>query len=77
MKTAAEPLALSPADAPAYIGLSRRALARFVASRTILARKVGRRTLIDGASLRALYEAQPVIDGPQKQIAVDAGSGTP
>ena len=64
-----EPLALSPADAAAYVGTSRRSLRRLVAAGTILARQAGKRTLIDGASLRSWYFAQPIVDGPREQVA--------
>jgi excisionase family DNA binding protein len=56
-----DPLALSPADAAAYVGLSRRTVSRLIEDGTVIARRHGRRTMIDGASLRAWYAAQPIV----------------
>ncbi len=55
-----EPIALSPRDAAAFLGLSKRTMSRLISSRKITARKAGLRTLVDVASLKAYYETLPL-----------------
>ncbi len=55
-----EPIALSPRDAAAVLGLSKRTMSRLISSRKITARKAGLRTLVDVASLKAYYETLPL-----------------
>jgi excisionase family DNA binding protein len=54
-----EPLALSPTAAARYLSLSKRTISRLINEGKIDARKAGPRTLVDVASLRALYETLP------------------
>ena len=58
--SAPEPLALSPADAAAFLSISKRALSILIADGIITARKLGTRTLVDMASLKAYYDSLPV-----------------
>jgi excisionase family DNA binding protein len=59
-----EPLALSPRDAAAFLGVSKRTLTRLIAGKKIEARKDGTRTLVDVASLKTHYTALPKIEKP-------------
>ena len=59
MSEAIEPLALSPAAAARYVGISKRHLYRLLATGAVTARKDGRRTLVDVASLKAYYASLP------------------
>ncbi|MFZ3353524.1 MAG: helix-turn-helix domain-containing protein, partial [Xanthobacteraceae bacterium] len=54
-----EALALSPRDAAAFLGISKRTLTRLIADKTIVARKSNSRTLIDVASLKSYYAGLP------------------
>jgi hypothetical protein len=54
------PLAFSPKDAAKYLGISLRSLWRIIADRKVTVRKLGHRTMIDAASLRAHYTSLPV-----------------
>ena len=54
-----EPIVLGVRDAAAYIGLSRSRLYELISENQIEARKLGARTLIPIASLRAFVEAAP------------------
>jgi len=54
-----EPLALSPQEAADYIGLSKPTVYRLLAAGTIMGKRSGARTLINGPSLRAYYAALP------------------
>ena len=54
------PLALSPRDAAAFIGVSKRTLSNLIRSKKIAARKLGTRTLVDLASLTGYYQTLPV-----------------
>jgi excisionase family DNA binding protein len=55
-----EPIGLSPRDAAAFLGISKRTMSRLISSRKITARKAGLRTLVDVASLKAYYESLPL-----------------
>jgi excisionase family DNA binding protein len=57
--SAIEPIAVSPKKAAAYLSISKRALSKLIASGQVSARKLGTRTLVDMASLRAYYESLP------------------
>jgi len=59
-----EPLALSPLDAAAFLGVSKRTLTRLIAAKRITARKSDHRTLVDVASLKAYYGTLPTITRP-------------
>jgi excisionase family DNA binding protein len=54
-----EPIALRVQDAASYIGLSRSRLYELIQEGSIEARKLGARTVIPTASLRAFLEAAP------------------
>ncbi|MHB1527777.1 MAG: helix-turn-helix domain-containing protein [Candidatus Dormibacteria bacterium] len=56
-----EPMFLSFAAAVASTGLPKSTLYVLLADGRITGRKVGRRTLLDAASLRAFIEAQPLV----------------
>ncbi len=62
-----EPLALSPAAAARFLGVSKRTVYNLIASGAIITRKLpgGRtaRTLVDTESLRSYYAALPLKDG--------------
>jgi len=55
-----EPIALSPRDAAQFLSISKRTLSRLIGSRKIAARKDGKRTLVDVASLKAYYASLPL-----------------
>jgi hypothetical protein len=56
------PLAYSPKDAAKYLGISLRSLWRIIADRKVTVRKLGHRTMIDAASLRAYYASLPTVE---------------
>ena len=55
-----EPIALSPRDAAQFLSISKRTMSRLISSRKIAARKDGKRTLVDVASLKAYYASLPL-----------------
>src|ERR1700676_5092959 len=55
-----EPIALSPRDATQFLSISKRTMSRLISSRKIAARKDGKRTLVDVASLKAYYASLPL-----------------
>ncbi len=59
MSVELQPLAMPPGAAARYIGISKRHLYRLLAVGTVTARKDGRRTLVDVASLKAYYANLP------------------
>jgi excisionase family DNA binding protein len=59
-----EPLALSPRDAAALLGVSKRTLTRLIAAKRIMARKSDHRTLVDVGSLKTYYASLPAITQP-------------
>lgn len=59
MSAGLEPLALSPREAAAFLSISKCNLSRLIRAGRIEARKAGRRTLVDVASLKAYYELLP------------------
>lgn len=54
-----EPIVLSVKDAACFIGLSRSRLYELIADGSIEARKLGARTVVPTASLRAFVERAP------------------
>jgi excisionase family DNA binding protein len=54
-----EPIAIPPGAAARYIGVSKRHLYRLLATGAVTARKDGRRTLVDVASLKTYYDSLP------------------
>jgi excisionase family DNA binding protein len=54
-----EPLALSPAAAGRFLGVSKRQIYVLLAAGSIRARKLGRATLIDASSLKEFYATLP------------------
>jgi hypothetical protein len=55
------PIALPPADAARFLGISKRSLSRLVAAGKVTARKASRRTLVDRVSLETYYASLPTI----------------
>jgi excisionase family DNA binding protein len=55
-----EPIAVSPRDAARFLSISKRTMSRLISSRKIAARKDGKRTLVDVASLKAYYASLPL-----------------
>jgi excisionase family DNA binding protein len=64
-----EPLALSPAEAAAYLGVSQKTISRLIARGELSARKLGRMVLIDAATVKSFYGSLPV------PARLPAGSG--
>jgi excisionase family DNA binding protein len=60
-----EPVAVSPRDAAKFLAVSRRTISRLIRSKKITARKAGKRTLVDVASLRSFYATLPAISAPR------------
>jgi excisionase family DNA binding protein len=56
-----EPLCLSVKDAASYIGLSKSRLYELIGDKTIEARKLGARTVVPVAALRAYVENSPLM----------------
>jgi excisionase family DNA binding protein len=54
-----EPLALSPADAAKYLGVSKRTISNLIIAGKLIARRHGRRTLVETASLREFLASLP------------------
>ena len=55
-----DPLAVSPREAASLLAISKRTVSRLIRSRKLVARKVGKRTLVDVESIKAYYEALPL-----------------
>ena len=55
-----EPLALSPRDAATMLAVSRRTISRLIRTHKLVARKHGKRTLVDVESVKAFYAGLPV-----------------
>jgi excisionase family DNA binding protein len=53
------PYAVSVADAAKYLSISKRALSILVVEGKVSARKFGKRTLVDLASVRSYFESLP------------------
>jgi excisionase family DNA binding protein len=54
-----EPLALSPADAAKFLGISKRSVSNLIIAGKVIARRHGRRTLVETASLREFLASLP------------------
>jgi excisionase family DNA binding protein len=54
------PLALSPRDAARLLAVSRRTISNLIRSHKLVARKLGKRTLVDVESIEALYAGLPI-----------------
>jgi excisionase family DNA binding protein len=57
-------IAYSTADACRQLGVSRRTLSNMIRDGRLVARKLGRKTLIDGAALEACWKRLPLVEGP-------------
>jgi excisionase family DNA binding protein len=68
MSEAITSAAMSPADAAAFLGLSKRQVSRLISSRAIRARRAGPRTLVETASLREYLESLPLVTGPRLAV---------
>jgi excisionase family DNA binding protein len=55
-----EPLALSPRDAATMLAVSRRTVSRLIRTHKLVARKHGKRTLVDVESVKSFYAGLPV-----------------
>jgi plasmid maintenance system antidote protein VapI len=72
---AVDPLAMSPEDAARFLSISRRSLSDLIADETIIAKKLGARTLVSVESLRDYYKSLPkavpgsIPNAPQLQRA--------
>ena len=65
MSAAFEPLALSPRDAATALAVSRRTITNLIRAGKLIARKLGKRTLVDYESVKAHYATLPPITGPR------------
>ena len=55
-----EPLALSISDAAKLLAISKRSVYRLIAAGKIVARRHGKRAIVDAASLKAYYTSLPI-----------------
>jgi excisionase family DNA binding protein len=55
-----EPLAVSPRDAADMLAISKRTVSRLIRARKLIARKHGKRTLVDVESVKAFYASLPI-----------------
>jgi excisionase family DNA binding protein len=55
-----EPLAVSPREAARILAISKRTVSRLIGLRKLVARKVGKRTLVDVESVKAFYAGLPI-----------------
>ena len=62
---ALEPLAVPPNEAARLLAVSRRTISRLIRARKLVARKHGKRTLVDVESVKAFYASLPPITGPR------------
>jgi excisionase family DNA binding protein len=60
-----EVIAYRPDAAAAALGLSQRHISRLIVEGKLKAKKLGKRTLIDAASVHAFFESLPGKTGPQ------------
>jgi excisionase family DNA binding protein len=60
MSAVLNPYAVSVADAAKYLSISKRALSILIVEGKISARKFGKRTLVDLASVRLYFESLPI-----------------
>jgi excisionase family DNA binding protein len=59
------PLAVPPNEAARLLAVSRRTVSRLIRQHKLIARKLGKRTLVDYDSVRAYYSTLPEITGPR------------
>lgn len=55
-----EPLAVSPREAADMLAISKRTISRLIRARKLIARKHGKRTLVDVESVKAFYASLPI-----------------
>jgi excisionase family DNA binding protein len=55
-----EPLAVSPREAADMLAISKRSVSRLIRARKLIARKHGKRTLVDVESVKAFYASLPI-----------------
>jgi len=55
-----DPLAISPKGAASALSITSRAVYFLIANGKLIARKLGSRTLVDFASVKALYDGLPI-----------------
>ena len=60
LRVMSRPLALSPRDAATMLAVSRRTISRLIRTHKLVARKHGKRTLVDVESVNAFYAGLPV-----------------
>ena len=60
MSAVLTPLAVSPREAARLLAVSRRTVSRLILARKLVARKHGKRTLVDVESVKAFYAALPI-----------------
>lgn len=58
--SAIEPLAISPREAADMLAISKRTVSRLIRARKLVARKHGKRTLVDVESVKAFYASLPI-----------------
>ena len=58
-----EPLAVQPVEAARLLSVSRRQISRLIRAHKLVARKLGKRTLVDVDSIKALYSGLPLTSG--------------
>ncbi|HVU43786.1 MAG TPA: helix-turn-helix domain-containing protein [Xanthobacteraceae bacterium] len=61
----ADPLAVPPNEAARLLAVSRRTVSRLIREHKLVARKLGKRTLVDVESVKAFYAGLPAITGPR------------
>jgi excisionase family DNA binding protein len=62
---ALDPLAVSPKEAARLLALSHRTVSRLIRAKKLVARKHGKRTLVDYESCKAFHASLPPITGPR------------
>ena len=55
-----EPLAVPPREAARLLAVSRRTVSRLIREHKLVARKLGKRTLVDVESVKAFYAGLPI-----------------
>lgn len=65
MSAVCDPVAVSPKDAARLLAVSRRTISNLIREKKLVARKLGKRTLVDYDSVRAYYTGLPAITGPR------------
>lgn len=62
-------MAVSPAEAADLLGVGRSTVYKLIATRTLMARKAGRRTVILTADIERYLEALPLLEAQQPKAA--------